>query len=398
METTRSLLLGSLLLLASAGGAVAREWVVDQGGQGDFVSIQDGIDAAGDGDLITVHAGTYEERLDLQGKVLDLTGEAGNASTVVDAGGSGSVLLIRFNPAGIPHIRGFTFTNGNGTILRTPPTDGRYGGGVLVDSASPRFEDCVFTGNVANFGGGAFVLSGAPVFVRCRFTGNDAGNGGGFGGMMDATRLEDCDIDGNSGVFGGGVDLFRSRVVIDGCRIRGNVAYEGGGLRAVDREAVPVRIRGSLIAENAADLGGGIQAWEAFLDVHSTTIARNFAVPEGGSVQSRDADLTLESTIVESAEGAPLIACEGGAVALSCVVLWGPILGDPSCRMEDGVLEADPRFCDPATGDYTLSGDSPCLPGRGPEGCGLIGALDQGCDGPVAVARRSWGELKALYR
>lgn len=400
MRERKPRLLGALLLsVGLAGSSGARTWVVDQNGQGDYLVIQEAIDAAVDGDEILVRAGSYSESLDLRGKMLDLIGEAGSASTIIDGGGSGSVLLARFIPTGVPTIRGFTFMNGNGTILRSPQRDGRYGGGVLVDAAAPRFEDCVFSGNVANYGGGAFSLAGAPLFLRCRFTGNDAGNGGGIGAMEDAgTRLVDCDIEGNTGVFGGGIDLFRSRLVVEGCRIRGNAAYEGGGIRIVDRSAVQVRVSESLIAANAADLGAGIHVWQGWLGVSGTTIAHNLAGAEGGSVRAIDADLAAEATIIESLEAVPLITCEASAPRLSCVVLWGPIPWDPSCQVEDRVLIADPRFCDPASGDYTLAADSPCLPGEGTARCGLIGAYGAGCLDPVAVRESSWGAIKALHR
>jgi hypothetical protein len=33
-----------------------------------------------------------------------------------------------------------------------------------------------------------------------------------------------------------------------------------------------------------------------------------------------------------------------------------------------------------------------------PAGCGLVGALDIGCDGPVRTEPTTWGGLKARYR
>jgi hypothetical protein len=380
--------------------AGARTWIVDQGGAGDFTAIQPAIDAASDGDVIQIGPGTYFERLRLVGKFLDLIGEQGREQTIVDAEGSGSALRVDFTPGGIPLVRGISFTNGSGTFLRSPAADGRYGGGALVESSAPRFEDCAFTGNVANFGGGAFVLGGVGDFIRCRFDGNSAGNGAGFGAMHDGgSRLDDCDIHGNSGVFGGGIDLFRSRLVLSGCRIRGNVAYEGGAIRVIDRENVPVRIEDCLLAENAADRGGAIYAWQSYVTVDQSTIARNFAAPDGGNVQAVEADLSLTAVIVESQEPAPLVACSDGAPELRCVVLWGPIAGDPACLDGEGVLMSDPLFCEPEIGDYTLRSDSPCLPGEGgPPGCDRIGAYEAGCSPPVPVREEGWGRVKQLYR
>jgi hypothetical protein len=58
--------------------------------------------------------------------------------------------------------------------------------------------------------------------------------------------------------------------------------------------------------------------------------------------------------------------------------------------------EIDPLFCDQEAGDFTLREGSPCLP-EDPFGCGLVGALGQGC-GAVSIESKSWGAIKGLYR
>jgi hypothetical protein len=49
--------------------------------------------------------------------------------------------------------------------------------------------------------------------------------------------------------------------------------------------------------------------------------------------------------------------------------------------------------------NFTLQEDSPCAPGRHPDGvsCGTIGALQVGC-GTVLVKARTWSQIKAMYR
>jgi hypothetical protein len=56
----------------------------------------------------------------------------------------------------------------------------------------------------------------------------------------------------------------------------------------------------------------------------------------------------------------------------------------------------DPAFCDPEGGDFTLEPISPCLPANS-LGCGLIGALGEGC-GIVSIEADSWSAIKAKYR
>ena len=86
-----------------------------------------------------------------------------------------------------------------------------------------------------------------------------------------------------------------------------------------------------------------------------------------------------------------------GAVTGGCNVFWNNAGGNavnytfaPTDRI------TDPLFCDGASGNLTLQPMSPCLPAFS-LGCGLIGALEQGC-GTVSVGADSWGKIKAAYR
>ena len=60
-----------------------------------------------------------------------------------------------------------------------------------------------------------------------------------------------------------------------------------------------------------------------------------------------------------------------------------------------GNMTADPMFCNRPGGDLTIDAASPCAPDNS-SGCGLIGALDVGCDSPVHA--KSWGAIKSMYR
>ena len=45
--------------------------------------------------------------------------------------------------------------------------------------------------------------------------------------------------------------------------------------------------------------------------------------------------------------------------------------------------------------DFSIDAGSPCAAAHS-GGCGLIGALDVGCDTPVQA--KSWGAIKSMYR
>jgi len=70
---------------------------------------------------------------------------------------------------------------------------------------------------------------------------------------------------------------------------------------------------------------------------------------------------------------------------VSCSAFWNNTVlvdGDAGVQFLYGNIYEDPRFCDPASDDYTVSSGSPCVPWNSPSGCGLIGALGVGCYSP----------------
>ena len=64
----------TLLKEIEAAAVPGRVYEVKQNGDGDFVSIQEGIDAANDGDTLLIYPGTYYEKVDMDGKTVNLLG------------------------------------------------------------------------------------------------------------------------------------------------------------------------------------------------------------------------------------------------------------------------------------------------------------------------------------
>src|SRR5688572_21748530 len=121
---TRRALALLVFAFASANGHAQSTWYVDDSGtppgsgtQSDpYTRIQYAIahPSTLSGDTVLVLPGTYFENVDLLGKTLTVRGQAGAASTIVDASGSGSVLTIASGEGPATSVEGLTLRNGSG--------------------------------------------------------------------------------------------------------------------------------------------------------------------------------------------------------------------------------------------------------------------------------------------
>ena len=81
---------------------------VDDSGAGDYLTIQEGINAAFVGDTVYVYSGTYNENVFVN-KAINLTGEDRD-TTIIDGGGNGDAVQIT---ADWVNMTGFTITGGD---------------------------------------------------------------------------------------------------------------------------------------------------------------------------------------------------------------------------------------------------------------------------------------------
>ncbi|MBM3286029.1 MAG: hypothetical protein FJY88_01550 [Candidatus Eisenbacteria bacterium] len=349
-----SVLVSIVLLPATVAAAT---YVVNPEGSGDYATIQAAVDAANHGDTIELTNGVFtgvgNRDIDYLGKSITIRSQGGIAhACVVDCQSQG---------------RGFIFQSGEGPLAileRLMVRNGRaaeYGGGVyILDGSDPTLIDCVFADNWSGYAGGGVACMSycAPLVSGCLFIENTADNatGTGHGGGMHCgnysyATLRDCLFAGNSATWrGGGFHCHNySNASLENCTFYGNRCVAGGGIGL--RNVASVSISNTIVAFSG----------------------------EGSGVH-----------------------CEPGTSAmLDCCAVYGNAGGDwVGCIAEQlglrGNIHADPLFCDPAGGDYSLNGNSPCAPGNNP-GCGLIGALGVGC-GPTATRRVTWGEVKAAFR
>jgi len=390
--------------------------IVDQAGGGDYVNIQWGINAAGDGDTVAVRSGVYtgenNVNLDFGGTNIVLEAENPLLTTFIDCGGAANTRAFYFHSGEdtTSVVRWLTIENG-------ATTGEERGGGVYCGGgSSPVFDTCMFFGHTSQDGGAVYAEDSDPIFRTCIFAGNTAGQqGGGICCVRSGARIYDCHFEDNDcgmGGVGGGIcasddpPLGRQAPVIRRSTFVGcGVENFGGAIYC--RDSSPV-IENCLFYDNSALFGGGgICCDGASPSIANCTIARSSSFGGGSGIYcgkhegATPSSPTVTNTIVAFGAGeAPGVACggPGDTPTITHCVVFGNAGGDDLCGDHHDNIIYDPLFCDAVLDDFFLCEDSRCLPGNSPWG-ELIGRYPADCppcDTPVESV--SWGAIKVLYR
>ena len=361
-------------------------WHVEPDGSGEALTLQAGIDAAFDGDIVLAAPGTYQgdgnRDLDFRGKSITVISEKsysspGASPSIVDCQGSYS-----------NQHRGFYFQSGedtnsilDGFIIE----NGFYsrGGGIYCDTlTAPLIQNNIIRYCMSEYdGNGIYCYYSSPTI-----TGNDIRNNSYYfgGGCAD----------------GGGISCRSSSPSITDNIIRYNGACSnGGGIFCYDGSSP--HIEGNTIESNSASYGsgGGVAFENSSGTMINNTIVDNGA-EGGGGIYCADSSPDIENNIVTQNSGAISASYAGGIYCVSsspsitCCDFYDNIVPPGTESNYSGIddqtgingnISEDPLFCDPDSSVYTLQSDSPCLPGNHPDGddCGLIGAKGWGCVGTI---------------
>ena len=172
------IVLFAMLAFVAVGCASATTYTVCPSG-GDYTSIQAAIDAADTGDTIEVHSGTYYENVDVTKQLILRGVDIGSGKPVVDAGGSGSAIMLTVD--GIT-LAGFNVTNA-----------GSYAG-IKVDS-----NNNIITGN--NVSNNDCGINFGLFYSNNTITSNNVSNNNRYG--IDFSYSSINDITGNTFVNDG---------------------------------------------------------------------------------------------------------------------------------------------------------------------------------------------------
>ena len=283
--------------------------IVAQDGSADFETIGAAIEAAVEGDLIFITAGTYlendliidvpimiEGELDAElGPAVTIDGQGGDLlyftstseevvvkNLLLTGGGASSTMCFHSTPT----LVNCTFIdNGPDT-----PAEFSFGSGMYNLNGAPSFIDCRFIGNRGGMGGAFSTWESGPSpenhprFVRCLFRDNTANYGGAMGNLRSNPTLIDCVFENNIALTSGGAiynegfdgpDFWISRPIFENCTFRNNVAAQNGG--AIFNEgSSESTISESLFADNIAGSGGAIMSnGMSFSTLTNTTACGN---------------------------------------------------------------------------------------------------------------------------
>ena len=291
-------------------------------------SIRDAISAAGNGDDITIPAGTYT--LSATNGTLTVTENLifnGNSATdtIIDAQGNSRVFNVT---AGTVVFNDLTVQNGvanDGAGIRVsgPTTDVTLnnsvvfsnsattnGGGIYLQSGALHLQDSgVVTNTAVVDGGGIYTLRGSITVDNSTVNYNVADRAGGILVNLDSASLtfNSGEISFNtanttSAFPGGGITVLAGTATINGGEIRDNRAFRGGGILVSSGSAT---INDGLITDNESNYGGGLYVYlvDGTATINGGQITQNRSIASifgGGGVYIFQGSITMNGGEVSS--------------------------------------------------------------------------------------------------
>ncbi len=300
-------LMGYLTVGPGSRDAPAENWAAytDLRVPDDIPTIQEAIDAAGEGCTIHVSPGTYAEQLDFMGKAVTVRSIDGPEATIIRGNQERTVVTFNRGEGRDSVLDGFTITNG-GTL--------EGGGGIrCAGGASPSILNNIITGNKTTYmGAGIFCTHEShPLISKNIISRNESDmKAGGIACFVNSSpKIVNNVIFGNSANYGGGIY----------CR----------------QSSFPFISNNTISLNEARRHGGGIAC---------TADSSRCSITNTIFWKNRAKKLDNEINVADKAQ-APLI---------SYCLIEGGYPGESN-------FDADPMLADPSGGNFHLTGQSPCI-------------------------------------
>ncbi|MBN2829345.1 MAG: VCBS repeat-containing protein [Candidatus Cloacimonetes bacterium] len=292
--------------------------------QSPFVSLQEAINQAQDGYLITVKPGYYFENLDLDGKGVTITCSEGAEQCTIIGLGSDSVIITENSPTQTATINGLWIIQGNAV----------NGGGIRVSNTNLNLENVYLTNNTASQRGGALTADNASI------------------------SMKNCRIESNSANLGGAVSLTNnSSLTVDCCSIRANTTQYPNSQAAVMYldDNCNVQMLNCLITNNQTS-GNDAECGGLFIE-NGTAVLINCTIADnnstgGSAVMAVNSGLTIENSIVWHNQPNNF-SNQDSQVSLAYSNIDANVTGA-------GLLRIEPRFVSRTEADYHITNFSAC--------------------------------------
>jgi predicted outer membrane repeat protein len=293
-----------------------------------------------------------------------------------------------------------------------------FGGAIYIYRYSNLFiSHCTFENNFAYAGGAIYCKEAAPVITNNRVTRCSAQSSGGAMVFVHSgpVLMNNYIADNTSGYNGGGILFYESSpYVVNNKMLRNKADNSGGGMYCEKRfeaflttkkytKAANVkfardntfekaslknvslrnassyngRFQNNIICSNSATMGGGMGLCAVNPELTNNTISNNIASEAGGGIACYYAAPQVANAIIYGNTNHQVFLVGESAPAFHYCDIENNLSGikkDTTCKVafeHAGIINALPRFTDPAGYDYSLSDGSPCIDAGMPDTASL---------------------------
>ena len=319
-----------------------------------FRTIQEAVDAAGEGDDIWVKAGTCdpvtviksvsiyggfdgtEERLSQRDPTVNITAIAvtSDGVTGMTVGDPAEKVLLDgvsfTNDGSYSSSGGVNVTGPSGSVIEITVKNCTFsnmtqnpGGAVSLENAFGHIQDCNFNSNSSSNGGAVYIYDSGLYITGSYFSGNTSpGNGGALCLEGSGTVVvEGSTFTGNSAAYGGAVRAECSYLTLRGGSIfHGNSASNGGALSFKSIEECSIA-GCDFISNTSTIFGGVLHLTDTVLAIEGSLFSSNSAGSSGGSLYMfrTAADTIVSASRTIFSGNTTLDSDSGGGGAVNCV-------------------------------------------------------------------------------